>query len=48
MKYMILTFGSQNDYDVMSGKPSAEPAWTNEDFIAVVEFMTSFNQQLMN
>lgn len=46
MKYMILTYASQDDYDEMSGKPSTEPAWTKEDFVAVVEFMTTFNQQL--
>lgn len=46
MKYMILTFGSQEDYDAMAGKPSGEAAWTGEDFAALGEFMQKFNQQL--
>ena len=28
MKYMILTFASQQNYEEMVGKPSAEPAWS--------------------
>jgi hypothetical protein len=46
MKYMILTYGSQLDYDGMAGKPDGRSAWTAEDFAAMGEFMTSFNKEL--
>lgn len=39
MKYMILTFGSQGDYQNMVGQPSGERAWTVEDHSALGEFM---------
>ncbi len=48
MKYMMLTFGSQDDYDGMTGKGSATPAWTNEDFAALGAFMQAFNQELVD
>lgn len=46
MKYMILTFASQRDYDEMAGTPSAGPAWSGEDFAAMGAFMESFNAEL--
>jgi len=45
MKYMILTYGSQQDYDGMSGK-SGSAVWTPEAFEAMGVFMTDFNRQL--
>ena len=42
MKYMILTFGSQHDYDLMTGKGDFKP----EDFAAMGEFMHAFNKEL--
>lgn len=48
MKYMILTFGSQEDYDGMAGKASAQPAWTGEDYAAIGAFMQAFNQELVD
>ncbi|GGM72169.1 hypothetical protein GCM10007977_087400 [Dactylosporangium sucinum] len=45
MKYMILTYASQRDYDAMAGK-AAETEWTGEDFAAMHAFMTTFNQEL--
>jgi hypothetical protein len=42
MKYMILTFGSQEDYDRMSGKGGLTP----EDWAPMVEFMTNLNKEL--
>ena len=48
MKYMILTFGSQQDYDGMAGKGSAELTWTGEDFAALGAFMKAFNQELVD
>ncbi|MEU0560011.1 YciI family protein [Dactylosporangium maewongense] len=43
---MILTYASQRDYDEMAGKPGDAPVWTAEDFAAMGEFMTKFNQEL--
>ncbi len=46
MKYMILTYASQHDYDAMAGKPGDQSVWSAEDFAAIGAFMTSFNQEL--
>lgn len=48
MKYMILTFASQRDYDEMVGKPSGGPAWSPEDFAALAAFMQSFSRELVD
>ena len=31
MKYMILLYGSQQDYDAMAGKPGDKPAMSAEE-----------------
>ena len=46
MKYMILIYASQRQYDALSGKPSDQPAWSGEDFAALGAFMESFNRDL--
>ncbi len=46
MKYMILTYGSQQDYDGMARKATGGPAWSAEDFAAMGAFMESFNRDL--
>ena len=46
MKYMILTYASQPDYDGMAGKAGDQPAWSAEDFAAMGAFMESFNAEL--
>jgi hypothetical protein len=46
MKYMILSYASQRDYDGMAGKPTEEPVWSAEDFAAMAEFMEGFNKGL--
>jgi hypothetical protein len=46
MKYMILSYASQRDYDGMAGKPTEEPVWSAEDFAAMAEFMEAFNKDL--
>lgn len=46
MKYMILTYASQQDYDGMAGQGTDKPAWAPEDFAAMVAFMTKFNADL--
>ena len=45
MKYMILTYGSQQDYDAMAGK-AGDPDRAAEDFAAMAAFMERFNQDL--
>jgi hypothetical protein len=47
MKYMILVYGSQRDYDSMAGQAAeGTPAWSTEDFAAMGAFMESFAQDL--
>lgn len=46
MKYMILTYASQQDYDAMAGKPGTRPAWSPEAFAALGAFMEGFNREL--
>ena len=46
MKYMILTYASQQDYDGMAGQASDLPAWSPEDFAAMTAFMEAFNTEL--
>lgn len=46
MKYMILTYGSQQDYDAMAGQSPDQPALTAEDFAPMGAFMASFNNEL--
>jgi hypothetical protein len=47
MKYMILVYGSQQDYDSMAGKAEAgRPAWSAEQFAALGAFMESFSKDL--
>ena len=47
MKYMIMLYASQRDYDLMSGQATDEPAWKPEDVAAMHEFMGSWNQELV-
>ena len=47
MKYMILTYASQQDYDAMAGKPTEKSVWTAADFAAMGAFMESFNRDLV-
>jgi hypothetical protein len=46
VKYMILTYASQRDYDGLAGKPTGEPVWSAEDLAAMREFMEAFNREL--
>ena len=48
MKYMILTYASQQDYDGMSGQGSDAPPWSPEDFAAMTSFMEAFNTELVD
>jgi hypothetical protein len=47
MKYMILTYASQQDYDALAGQATGKPAWSAEDFAAMGAFMETFNQDLV-
>ncbi|NEE02482.1 YciI family protein [Phytoactinopolyspora halotolerans] len=47
MKYMIMLYASQREYDLMTGKPTDQPAWTQEDVAAMHEFMAKWNQELV-
>jgi hypothetical protein len=47
MKYLILTYGSQQDYDAMAGKTApGAAAWSAADFAAMGTFMESFSREL--
>ena len=47
MKYMILLYGSQQDYDALTGKQlPGKPAWGSEDFAAMGGFMAEFTKGL--
>lgn len=46
MKYMIMLYGSQQDYDVLTGKPTDRPAMSPEDVAAMHAYMESFHQKL--
>jgi hypothetical protein len=48
MKYMILTFGSQHDYEGMTGQASGGSVWTQQDYAALGAFMQAFNQELVD
>ena len=48
MKYMILHYASQADYDAMSGKDNAGgPAWKPEEVAALGEFMGKWTNELV-
>lgn len=48
MKYMILLYGSQQDYDAMTGQASHRPAWSAQEFAAMGGFMETFNKALVD
>ena len=48
MKYMILLYGSQQDYDAMSGRASDKPAWSAQEFAAMGAFMEAFNKAMVD
>ena len=47
MKYIILTYGTQQDYDAMTGQNPDRPALTPEDFAPMGAFMEEFTKELM-
>lgn len=46
MKYMIMLYGSQQDYDVFAGRPSGKPAKSAEELAAIHKRMISIHQEL--
>jgi hypothetical protein len=48
MKYMILLYGSQQDYDVLAGKPTDKPAMTPEQVAEMHAYMGDYNQKLVD
>jgi hypothetical protein len=47
MKYMLLMYGSQQDYDALTGSPSpGRPAWSGQEAAAMGAFMESFGKDL--
>ena len=48
MKYMVLLYGSQHDYDAMSGRASDKPAWSAQEFAAMGAFMEAFNKTIVD
>jgi hypothetical protein len=47
MKYMILLYGSQQDYDVLVGKPTDKPAMSAEDVAKMHAYMESYHKDLV-
>jgi hypothetical protein len=47
MKYLVMIYGSQADYDAMNGVGSeGHPAWTEKDLQAMFQHMESINNDL--
>jgi hypothetical protein len=46
MKYMILLYASQQDYEAMQGKSTVKKAWTGEQLGAMGAFMEKFHQEI--
>ncbi|RLP97337.1 hypothetical protein EAD98_07365 [Micromonospora sp. CV4] len=46
MKYMILLYGSQKDYDVLTGRTTDRPAMSAEQIAAMHKHMETFHQAL--
>jgi hypothetical protein len=47
MKYMIMMYGTQQDYDAMSGKPGASQEWTPEKLEEMHTYMHTYHQKLV-
>jgi hypothetical protein len=46
MKYMILTYGSQRDYDALAGADTGEPGSSAEELSAIGDFLGKFTAEL--
>lgn len=48
MKYAIMMFGTQRDFDMLTGKAGDGVAWSTEDVDALHEFMGKWNGELVD
>lgn len=48
MKFMILSYGAQQDYDAMTGRGSGAFVWAQEDYAAMGAFMQELNRELID
>jgi hypothetical protein len=46
MKYMIMLYGSQQDYDAMMGRPTGRPPMSPDDVAAMHRHMEKLHQDL--
>lgn len=46
MKYMIMLYGSQQDYDMLAGKPTPKPAMSAEEIADMHAYMESIHKDL--
>ncbi|WP_245967067.1 YciI family protein [Sphaerisporangium album] len=44
---MIMLYGAQRDFDMLSGKDAGRPAWSPEDAAELHAFMVKWNQDLV-
>jgi hypothetical protein len=47
VKYMIMLYASQQDYDLMAGKPTGKPAWSADDVAAMHAYLQKWNNDLI-
>jgi hypothetical protein len=46
MKYMIMLYGSQQDYDVLAGRATDKPAMTPDEVAAMHKYMGEYHEKL--
>lgn len=47
MKYMIMLYGSQRDYEMLSGGSAEQGQWSPADMAAMYSFMEQWNKDLV-
>jgi hypothetical protein len=47
VKYIIMLYASQQDYDLMVGNPTDRPAWSPEAVAEMLAFMEKWNNELV-
>ena len=46
MKYLIMMYGTQQDYNMMAGRPSDRPAMSADELAAMHSYMQDFHAKL--
>ena len=46
MKYLIMMYGTQQDYDMMAGRPTERPVMSAEELAAMHHYMEEFHAKL--